>query len=215
VADNKLELLKDAVIDGQHLETVALTKQLLEAKANPKTILDDGLIAGMAEVGELFKEGEFFVPEMLIAARAMQSALAVLRPILVDTGVEPIGTVVLGTVQGDLHDIGKNLTGMFLEGAGFKVVDLGVDVSADQFIEAIREHKAHILGMSSLLTTTMTYTAQVMKKLEEENLRDQVKVIVGGAPITQDWANHIGADTFALDAASAAEKCKEIIGVVH
>ena len=215
MADNTLQQLKDAVIDGQHLEAVALTKQLLAAQTAPRTILDEGLIAGMAEVGELFKEGEFFVPEMLISARAMQSAMAVLRPILVDTGVKPIGTVILGTVQGDLHDIGKNLTGMFLEGAGFRVVDLGVDVSADKFAAAIQEHQADILGMSSLLTTTMTYTAQVMKKLQEENLRGQVKVIVGGAPITQDWANHIGADTFALDAATAAEKCKVLMGAVH
>jgi 5-methyltetrahydrofolate--homocysteine methyltransferase len=148
---------------------------------------------------------------MLIAARAMKSALEILRPQLVDTGVKPIGTVVLGTVRGDLHDIGKNLTSMFLEGAGFQVVDLGVDVSADKFIAAVKEHKAELLGMSALLTTTMTYTAEVIRALKAANLRDQVKVIVGGAPITEEWARQIGADAFALDAASGAERCKELL----
>jgi 5-methyltetrahydrofolate--homocysteine methyltransferase len=175
--------------------------------------LDEGLIAGMSQVGELFKQGEYFVPEMLIAARAMKSALEILRPRLVDTGVEPIGTIVLGTVRGDLHDIGKNLTGMFLEGAGFRVVDLGVDVSAEKFIEAIKENDAELLGMSALLTTTMTYTSRVIKELEAARMRDKVKIIVGGAPITQEWANQIGADGFALDAASAADRCKELIAV--
>jgi 5-methyltetrahydrofolate--homocysteine methyltransferase len=211
--EGTLKDLKQAIIEGNRNNAVDLTNQLLEAKVSPKKILDEGLIAGMGEVGELFKKGEYFVPEMLIAARAMKSALELLRPLLVDTGVEPIGTVVIGTVRGDLHDIGKNLTAMFLEGAGFRVVDMGVDVSADKFIAAIKENKANLLGMSALLTTTMTYTSEVIKALEAENMRKQVKVIVGGAPITQEWANQIGADGFALDAASAADKCKELIGV--
>lgn len=211
--EGTLKDLKQAIIEGNRNNAVDLTNQLLEAKVSPKEILDDGLIAGMSEVGELFKKGEYFVPEMLIAARAMKSALELLRPLLVDTGVEPIGTVVIGTVRGDLHDIGKNLTAMFLEGAGFRVVDMGVDVSADKFIAAIKENKANLLGMSALLTTTMTYTSEVIKALEAENVRNQVKVIVGGAPITQEWADQIGADGFALDAASAADKCKELIGV--
>lgn len=146
-----------------------------------------------------------------MAARAMKSGLEILRPRLVDTGVEPIGTIVLGTVRGDLHDIGKNLTSMFLEGAGFRVVDLGVDVGAEKFVAAVKEHRPQVLGMSSLLTTTMTYTAEVIRALQAANLRDQVKVIVGGAPVTEEWARQIGADAFAPDAASGAERCKELL----
>lgn len=211
--EEKLQSLKQAVIDGNRNDAIELTEQLLKTGVSPKKVLDEGLIAGMSQVGELFKQGEYFVPEMLIAARAMKSALEILRPRLVDTGVEPIGTIVLGTVRGDLHDIGKNLTGMFLEGAGFRVVDLGVDVSAEKFIEAIKENDAELLGMSALLTTTMTYTSRVIKELEAARMRDKVKIIVGGAPITQEWANQIGADGFALDAASAADRCKELIAV--
>ena len=211
--EDTLKRLKQAVIDGNRNDAVDLTNQLLADNANPKQVLDEGLIAGMSTVGELFKKGEYFVPEMLIAARAMKSALAILRPLLIDTGVKPIGTVVLGTVRGDLHDIGKNLTGMFLEGAGFNVVDLGVDISAEKFIEAVKENKAELLGISALLTTTMTYTSEVIQALEAADMRDQVKVIVGGAPITQEWADQIGADGFALDAASAADRCKELLAV--
>lgn len=206
-----LQDLKEAVVAGDHVDAVALTTELLEENVAPKIILDQGLIAGMSDVGEKFKTGDCFVPEMLIAARAMQRALDVLRPSLVDTGVEPIGTVVLGTVRGDLHDIGKNLTSMFLEGAGFRVVDVGVDVSADKFVDAVKESNAQIVGMSSLLTTTMTYAGEVVKALEQADLRDRVKVIVGGAPVTADWAKQIGADAFAEDAATGAERCKELL----
>ena len=209
--ETSLQELKQTIVRGNQKDAVAVTTQLIESGAKPQQILNEGLIAGMSEVGERFKCGEYFVPEMLIAARAMKSALEVLRPHLVDTGVKPIGTIVLGTVRGDLHDIGKNLTGMFLEGAGFQVVDLGVDVTADKFIAAVKEHKADLLGMSALLTTTMTYTAEVIRALKAANLRDQVKVIIGGAPITEAWANQIGADGFALDAASGAERCKELL----
>jgi 5-methyltetrahydrofolate--homocysteine methyltransferase len=203
--------LKQAIIEGNHKQAIAYTSELIEDGTAPQAILNDGLVAGMSDVGELFKQGEYFVPEMLIAARAMKSALEVLRPKLVDSGVEPLGTIVLGTVRGDLHDIGKNLAGMFLEGAGFKVVDLGVDVPAEKFIAAIKEHNAELLGMSALLTTTMTYTAEVLRALEAEGLRDQVKVIVGGAPITEEWAKQIGADAFAMDAVSGADRCKELV----
>jgi 5-methyltetrahydrofolate--homocysteine methyltransferase len=209
--DGALNGLKQAIIDGNHKQAVTYTNQLIDGGTPPQTILNEGLIAGMSEVGELFKQGEYFVPEMLIAARAMKSSLEVLRPKLVDSGIQPLGTIVLGTVRGDLHDIGKNLTGMFLEGAGFKVVDLGVDVSAEKFIAAVKEHNAQLLGMSALLTTTMTYTAEVIKALDAEGLRGKVKVIVGGAPITEEWANQIGADAFALDAASGADRCKELL----
>ncbi|HRW05805.1 MAG TPA: corrinoid protein [Caldilineaceae bacterium] len=206
-----LQDLKEAVIAGDFQDAVELTTELLEENVSPKLILDEGLIAGMGAVGEKFKAGTCFVPEMLIAARAMQRSLDVLRPSLVNTGVEPLGTVVLGTVRGDLHDIGKNLTSMFLEGAGFRVVDVGVDASADKFIDAIKESNAQILGMSALLTTTMTYTGEVIKALEQAGLRDKVKVIVGGAPVTEDWAKQIGADAFAVDAATGADRCKELL----
>jgi 5-methyltetrahydrofolate--homocysteine methyltransferase len=211
--EKTLKDLRQAIIEGNRNNATILTGQLISAQANPKQILDEGLIAGMSAVGELFKEGEYFVPEMLVAARAMKESLALLRPLLVNTGVEPIGTVVIGTVRGDMHDIGKNLTAMFLEGAGFRVIDLGVDVSADKFVQAVKTNQAELLGMSALLTTTMTYTAQVIKALEAENLRSQVKVIVGGAPVTPEWASQIGADGFAPDAASAADRCKQLLAL--
>ncbi len=209
--ESLLQELKEAVVRGNHTQATELTQQLLENGATPHQILNEGLIAGMSTVGELFKRGDCYVPEMLLAARAMKSALAILRPHLVETGVEPLGTVVLGTVQGDVHDIGKNLAGMFLEGAGFQVIDLGVDVSADRFVQAIKENNAQVLGMSALLTTTMIYTAEVIKALKAANLRDKVKVIVGGAPITEEWAKSIGADAFAVDAASGADRCRELV----
>jgi 5-methyltetrahydrofolate--homocysteine methyltransferase len=209
--ETRLHELKQAIIDGNRQAALNLTEALIQADTSPRQILDEGLIAGMSEVGELFKTGEYFVPELLIAARAMKSALELLRPQLVQTGVEPIGTIVLGTVHGDIHDIGKNLTGMFLEGAGFRVVDLGVNVTAEQFVAAVKESGAKLLGISALLTTTMTYTPQVIKALEAADLRSQVKIIVGGAPITPEWADQIGADGYALDAASAAERCKELL----
>jgi 5-methyltetrahydrofolate--homocysteine methyltransferase len=209
--ESDIQALQQAIIRGDQKNSFELTGQLLEAGANPQEILSKGLIEGMTEVGERFKCGEYFVPEMLIAARAMKQALGVLRPGLVNTGAKPIGTIVIGTVRGDLHDIGKNLAAMFLEGAGFRVIDLGVDVPADKFISAVREQNADILGMSALLTTTMTYMAEVVRSLKAANLRDKVKVIIGGAPITEAWAVQIGADAFALDAAAAADCCRKLM----
>jgi len=209
--EDKLFDLQEAIINGSKPQAVALTKDLLTEKVSPQDILNEGLIAGMSEVGDRFKCGDYFVPEMLIAARAMQSSMDLLRPVLVDAGVQPIGTIVLGTVRGDLHDIGKNLTGMLLEGAGFRVVDVGVDASAEKFVNAVKENNAELVGMSALLTTTMTYTREVIKALEAADLRKKVKVIVGGAPITEDWANQIGADGFAVDAATGADRCKELL----
>jgi len=214
VAD-KLFDLQEAIINGSKPQAIALTKELLTEKVNPQAILNEGLIEGMSEVGERFKCGDYFVPEMLIAARAMQSSMDLLRPVLVASGVEPIGTIVLGTVRGDLHDIGKNLTGMLLEGAGFKVVDVGVDASAEKFVNAVKENNAQLVGMSALLTTTMTYTREVIKALESAGLRNKVKVIVGGAPITEDWATQIGADGFAVDAATGADRCKELLAELN
>ncbi len=209
--EESLRKLAQAIIDGKRDIAVELTQQLLEAKVEPKQILDDGLVAGMSVVGERFKNGEYFVPEVLIAARAMKAAMELLRPHLAASDVQPIGTIVIGTVRGDLHDIGKNLVAMMLEGAGFRVVDLGVDVSAEKFAAAAEENKAELVGMSALLTTTMTYMPEVIKALEERSLRDRVKVIVGGAPVTQDWAKQIGAEGYAPDAATAVDTCKELV----
>ncbi|GIV19050.1 MAG: corrinoid methyltransferase [Armatimonadota bacterium] len=208
----ELKALAEAILEGKRNDAVELTQKLIDAGVTPKQILDEGLIAGMSVAGEKFKNGEYFVPEILVAARAMKASMELLRPLLVATDVQPIGTMVIGTVRGDLHDIGKNLVAMMMEGAGFKVVDLGVDVTAEKFIEAAKEHNAQIVGMSALLTTTMTYIPEVIKAFDAEGLRPKVKLIVGGAPVTQEWANQIGADAYAPDAATAVDKCKELLG---
>lgn len=209
----ELKALAQAVLEGKRNDAVELTQKLVEAGVSPKQILDEGLIAGMSVAGEKFKNGEYFVPEILVAARAMKASMEILRPLLVATDVQPIGTMVIGTVRGDLHDIGKNLVAMMVEGAGFRVVDLGVDVTADKFVEAAKQHNAQIVGLSALLTTTMTYIPEVIKAFDAEGLRPRVKVIVGGAPVTQEWADQIGADGYAPDAATAVDKCKELLGV--
>jgi 5-methyltetrahydrofolate--homocysteine methyltransferase len=206
-----LNALKEAVIVGNANAVKELTEKALAENIPAKTILDDALIPGMMVVGEKFKNNEYYVPEVLIAARAMYAALDLLRPILSQSDVEPIGTVVIGTVKGDLHDIGKNLVRMMLEGGGFRVIDLGVDVAPEKFIEAIKEHNAQILAMSALLTTTMPSMKVTIDALKEAGLRDKVKVMVGGAPVTQQWADEIGADGYAPDAASAVDKAKELI----
>jgi 5-methyltetrahydrofolate--homocysteine methyltransferase len=208
----ELNALAQAILEGKRNDAVELTRKLIEAGVTPKQILDEGLIAGMSIAGEKFKNGEYFVPEILVAARAMKASMELLRPLLVAADVQPIGTMVIGTVRGDLHDIGKNLVAMMVEGAGFRVVDLGVDVSADKFVAAAKEHNAQIVGMSALLTTTMTYIPEVIKAFDAEGLRPKVKLIVGGAPVTQEWAHQIGADAYAPDAATAVDKCKELLG---
>lgn len=209
--DDLLLQLEEAVINGRQKAAIALTEKLLSSGTSPSEILSDGLISGMEEVGERFKCGDYFVPEMVIAARAMKSSMELIRPKLVDTGVKPIGTIVLGTLRGDLHDIGKNLAGMFFEGAGFKVVDIGVDAGADKFIAAVKENDAQIIGISALLTTTMPYAGEIIRALDSAGLRPKVKVIVGGAPMTEEFAQAIGADAFAPDAATGADRCKELI----
>jgi 5-methyltetrahydrofolate--homocysteine methyltransferase len=206
-----LNALKEAVIVGNANAAKELTEKALAENIPAKTILDDALIPGMMVVGEKFKNNEYYVPEVLIAARAMYAALDLLRPILSQSDIEPIGTVVIGTVKGDLHDIGKNLVRMMLEGGGFRVIDLGVDVAPEKFIEAIKEHNAQILAMSALLTTTMPSMKVTIDALKEAGLRDKVKVMVGGAPVTQQWADEIGADGYAPDAASAVDKAKELL----
>ena len=188
-----------------------LVKQFLNENIAPKKILEEGLIHGMSIIGKKFKKNEIYVPEVLIAARAMHAGMDVLKPKLIESGVKNIGKVVMGTVKGDLHDIGKNLVEMMLEGAGFEVIDLGTDISTDKFVEAVKEHKPNIIGMSALLTTTMVNIPEVIKALEAASLRDKVKIMVGGAPITQNYADQIGADGYSPDASSAVDKAKTFL----
>lgn len=193
---------------GKAKDLAALVTEELAAGVNPKDILNEGLIAGMGIVGTKFKNNEIFVPEVLIAARAMNAALAILKPALADSGVEPIGTAVICTVKGDLHDIGKNFVKMMIEGTGIKVVDLGVDCTAEKVVEAVKENDADIVCLSALLTTTMMYQKDIIDALKAAGLRDKVKVMIGGAPVTQAFADEIGADAYTPDAASAAEKAR-------
>jgi len=206
-----LNKVSEALQRGDAEKVGELVKKALEEKLTPKDILENGLIKGMDVIGAKFKKNEVYVPEVLIAARAMHAGMSILRPKLAETGVKNIGTIAIGTVKGDLHDIGKNLVKMMLEGAGFEVIDLGVDVSTDKFIEAVKEHKPNIIGMSALLTTTMVNMAEVIKALEAAGLRDKVKIMIGGAPITQNYADQIGADGYSPDAASAVDKAKTFI----
>jgi 5-methyltetrahydrofolate--homocysteine methyltransferase len=206
-----LDVISEALQRGDAEKVGELVKKALEENFAPKKILEDGLIKGMDIIGAKFKRNEVYVPEVLIAARAMRVGMEVLRPKLTETGVKSIGKVIIGTVKGDLHDIGKNLVKMMLEGAGFEVIDLGVDVSVEKFVEAVKEHQPNIIGMSALLTTTMVNMPEVIKALEVAGLKDKVKIMVGGAPITQNYANQIGADGYSPDAASAADKAKTFI----
>jgi len=208
-----LEGIYDAVLNGDAKKAAAETEAALKAGVKAEDILHKACIPAMAEVGRLFEEGEKFVPEMLISARAMQAAMNILRPELVKADVKTLGKVVIGTVQGDLHDIGKNLVKMMLEGAGFEVYDLGVDVSAQKFVETAREKNADIIGLSALLTTTMPGMKTTIETLKEAGLHGKVKVMIGGAPITQDYADEIGADGYAPDASSAVRKAKQLLGV--
>lgn len=193
---------------GKAKDLAAMVTEELAAGTSPKDILTQGLIVGMGIVGEKFKNNEIFVPEVLIAARAMNAALAVLKPALAESGVEPVGTAVICTVKGDLHDIGKNLVKMMIEGTGIRVVDLGVDCDADKVVQAVKDNNADIVCLSSLLTTTMMYQKDIIEALKAAGLRDKVKVMVGGAPVTQAFADEIGADAYTPDAASAAEKAR-------
>lgn len=204
----KFEEISTLLQRGKAKDLAALVSEELAAGVAPKDILTEGLIAGMGIVGTKFKNNEIFVPEVLIAARAMNAALAVLKPALADSGVEPVGTAVICTVKGDLHDIGKNLVKMMIEGTGIRVIDLGVDCSAEKIVEAVKENSADIVCLSALLTTTMMYQKDIIDALKAAGLRDKVKVMVGGAPVTQAFANEIGADAYTPDAASAAEKAR-------
>lgn len=208
-----LAQLKECIITGKHLDAQELTRKLLEAGVEPGRILDEALVPGMDVVGEKFKNQEYYVPEVLIAARAMKMAMEVLRPKLTESGVEPRGTFVIGTVRGDLHDIGKNLVAMMMEGAGFRVIDLGVDVPPEKFVEEVKANNAQLMGMSALLTTTMPAMKDTIEALKQAGIRDKVKVMIGGAPVTQEYADEIGADGYAPDAASAVDKARELLGI--
>jgi 5-methyltetrahydrofolate--homocysteine methyltransferase len=205
--------MAESLIAGKVDEVTDLTQQAIDANLSPKDILEKGLLAGMEVVGKRFKANEMFIPEVLRCAKCMHGAMELLRPLLAETGVETAGTFVIGTVKGDLHDIGKNLVGMMFEGAGFKVVDLGTDLEPAGFVEAIKEHKASLFGMSALLTTTMPKMAETINAIKEAGIRDQVKIMIGGAPVTAEFAKEIGADAYASNAASAVDKGKELIGL--
>jgi 5-methyltetrahydrofolate--homocysteine methyltransferase len=207
-----LKPIYDAVLDGNKPAAEAAVKSAIEAKVPADTILKEGLIAAMAEVGRLFEENEYFVPEMLVSARAMQAGLNHLKPLLAEAGTASAGKVVIGTVKGDLHDIGKNLVAMMLEGAGFEVIDLGTDVSPEKFVKAVVDNNAQIIGMSALLTTTMPSMGGTIKALEEAGLRDRVKVMIGGAPVTDGFAKQVGADGYSPDASSAVRLAKSLAG---
>ncbi len=200
-----------SILEGQaNLAEIKVQAALDEGIAAP-VILNEGMIAAMSEVGRLFEEGDYFVPEMLIAARAMQAGLALLRPYLVADDIKPVGVVAIGTVKGDLHDIGKNLVAMMMEGAGFEINDLGTDVAPETFVAAIREG-ASVVGLSALLTTTMPMIQATIKAIENAGLRDQAKIMVGGAPVTAEFARQIGADGYAPDASQAAKLAKSFVG---
>lgn len=211
-----VEQIKEGVIKGDigvERKVEELVKAALEKRIAVEAILREGLIAGMAVIGEQFKRNECYVPEVLIAARAMKSGMAVIKPLLVDSNIEPVGTVVIGTVKGDLHDIGKNLVAMMLEGAGFNVIDAGIDVAPEKFIQLAKEHNADVIGMSALLTTTMTKMKDTVEAIRASGLGKKVRTIIGGAPVTQRYADEIGAGGFAPDAASGVDRAKRLLGI--
>lgn len=207
-----LEQIAEQLMAGKADKVRELVQKALDDGASPGDVLNKGMIAGMSVVGRRFKANEIYVPEVLIAARAMKAGSQILKPLLAESGVQPLGKVVLGTVKGDLHDIGKNLVGMMLEGAGFEVLDEGVDLSVDGFITAAKDNKAEIIAASALLTTTMTGMKDLVEAVKASDIGDQVKVIIGGAPVTQAYCDEIGADGYAADAASAADLAKTFIG---
>lgn len=202
-----------ALIDGDHQTVDRLTREAIDGGVEALEVMDDGLIAGMGVVGIKFRENIIFVPEVLACARAMKVGMAHVEPILSASGIEPVGRVVMGTVKGDLHDIGKNLCIMMLRGSGFEVIDLGVDTSPDRFIEAVEEHQAPLLGMSALLTTTMPNMGKTIEAFIDADLRDEVKIMVGGAPVTQEFADDMGADGYGKDALACVTLAKQLLGV--
>jgi methanogenic corrinoid protein MtbC1 len=211
--DDILDALYDNTIDGKRADVVALTKEALAAGMDPLVILFDALIPGLEEVGRLFEEGTFFVPEMLVAARAMQGAMDELRPLLAQTATKPLGVFVMGTVKGDIHDVGKNLCNIMLEGAGFQVIDLGVNVPEQQFVEAIRQHRPDAVGLSAFLTTTIPMFMPTIAAISAAGLRDDVLIFVGGAPVTPEYAQQVGADGYAPNASALVRELKAKMGL--
>jgi 5-methyltetrahydrofolate--homocysteine methyltransferase len=209
--DELLGQLYDFTLTGNGPEVLGLTRQGLDLGLGPETLLYEALIPALEEVGARFERGDFFVPEMLIAGRAMAGALEILRPLLAETGAQAIGKIVMGTVQGDVHDIGKNLVNIMFEGAGFEVIDLGVQVAPEKFLTAVRDHQPDIVGFSAFLTTTMPMFKANINALQKAGLRDQVIVLVGGAPVTQEYADVVGADGYAADASAAVVRAKELL----
>ena len=207
---DKVQRIAESIYSGDVEAVGELVQDLLDGGMAPGEVLSDALLVGMDKVGQDFKAGNLFVPEVLFAARAMQAGMDVLRPLLADSEIASSGKYVVGTVQGDLHDIGKNLVRMMLEGGGFEAIDLGVDVSPSAFVDAVREHEPDLVGISALLTTTMAQMKVTIEALEEAGLRDSVKIMVGGAPVTADFAAQIGADAYAPDAASAVDVAREL-----
>jgi len=206
-----IEIIHDDLYDGLAEEVVQGVNELLRRRMTPYDTLTQALVGGMDIVGADFRDGILFVPEVLMAAKAMKAGMAVLRPLLAETGAPQIGTMVIGTVKGDIHDIGKNLVSMMMEGAGFKVIDLGINNDANKFLNAIRDHKPEILGMSALLTTTMPYMKVVIETLKEQGLRDKVTVLVGGAPVNAAFAESVGADAYCRDASVAVDTAKRFV----
>ncbi len=207
-----MKKLQELVKTGDQVRSAERVRELLDSGSQPEAILKEALIPAMDEVGDLFQKGEYYLPEMLIAARAMKNGLAVLKPMLAASGVEPAGKVVIGTARGDLHDIGKNLVAMALEGAGFEVIDLGVDVPAGKFADSVKDHKPLALCMSALLTTTMVAMGEAMKAIEESGLREQVRIMIGGAPVTQQFADEIGVDFYGPDPNAGKNYLKTLLG---
>jgi 5-methyltetrahydrofolate--homocysteine methyltransferase len=210
---DNIQSIIDSLIKGDPNKVAEFTQKAIDENHDTKDILDNGLIAGMAVIGKRFKAHDIFLPDVLLAAKAMYAGLDLLKPLLLSEGISMIGKVVIGTVQGDLHDIGKNLIGIMLEGAGFEVIDLGSDVAPEKFLEAAIENKAEIIGMSALLTTTMPVMKKVVNMANDQGIRDNFKIIIGGAPLSNEYANEIGADAYCFDGVSSVECVKRFLGV--
>ena len=206
-----MQQLKEMVKTGKADDTVKHVKRLLDEGSSPEALMKEAMIPAMDEVGDLFQKGEYFLPEMLVAGEAMKKGLEVLKPMLIKSGVEPSGKVLIGTVKGDLHDIGKNIVGIALEGAGFQVIDLGTDISPEKFVEAIKEHNPQIVGLSALLTTTMIAMKDTIEAIKAAGLRDHVKIMIGGAPIRQEFADDIEADYYGPDSPSGVKYARSVV----
>jgi len=213
MSEKIFEKLSTAILEGDSDTSASITQQGLDEGISAADVLNNGLIVGMNEVGVRFKAGDMFVPEVLMSAEAMASGMDLLRPLLAESGTKMAGTIVMGTVEGDLHDIGKNLVSMMCEGAGFQIVNIGFDAAPAKFIEAIKEHQPEIVGMSAMLTTTMRSMGHTIKAIEEAGLRDKVKVMVGGAPVDQEFADRIGADGYGANAPASSELAKQLVGL--